>query len=87
MAGSVTTTTSVGVPVTGEEEEAAMAAVRDMLGPNQKVVSVEKKVVVREEEVIMILKISFIPFSYLFLCRFFLSMVLQLLSRVKRVLQ
>lgn len=52
MAGSVTTTTSVGVPVTGEEEEAAMAAVRDMLGPNQKVVSVEKKVVVREEEVI-----------------------------------
>ena len=50
MAGSVTTTTSVGVPVTGEEE-AAMAAVRDMLGPNQKVVSVEKKVVVREEEV------------------------------------
>ena len=54
MAGSVTTTTSVGVPVTGEEEEAAMAAVRDMLGPNQKVVSVEKKVVVREEEVIML---------------------------------
>ena len=51
MAGSVTTTTSVGVPVTGEEEEAAMAAVRDMLGPNQKVLSVEKTVVVREEEV------------------------------------
>ena len=47
MAGSVTTTTIVGVPVTGEEEEAAMAAVRDMLGPNQ-------KVVVREEEVIML---------------------------------
>lgn len=58
MAGSVTTTTSVGVPVTGEEEEAAMAAVRDMLGPNQKVLSVEKKVVVREEEVTRIELIS-----------------------------
>ena len=56
MAGSVTTTTSVGVPVTGEEEEAAMAAVRDMLGPDQQLLSVEKTVVVREEEVVMIIR-------------------------------
>ena len=56
MAGSVTTTTSVGVPVTGEEEEAAMAAVRDMLGPDQKLLSVEKTVVVREEEVVMTIR-------------------------------
>ena len=56
MAGSVTTTTSVGVPVTGEEEEAAMAAVRDMLGPDQQLLSVEKTVVVREEEVVMTIR-------------------------------
>jgi len=49
MAGS-----SVRVAVTGEEEEAALAAVHDMLGPDQKLVSLEKNVVVREEEVLLV---------------------------------
>ena len=76
MAGSVTTTTSVGVPVTGEEEEAAMAAVRDMLGPDQQLLSVEKTVVVREEEV----HSDDNTFLSLLMthCRYFLSMVLLL---------
>ena len=33
----------VGLPVTEQEEAAAIAAVHDMLGPGQEVVSVEKK--------------------------------------------
>ena len=54
MAGSVSTGGGVGVPVTGEEQEAALAAVHDMLGPDQQLLSVEKNVVVREEEVLLV---------------------------------
>ena len=44
----------VGLPVTEQEEAAAIAAVHDMLGPGQEVVSVEKNVCVREEEVLLV---------------------------------
>jgi len=40
--------------VTEEEAAAASAAVKEMLGPDQRVVSVEKTVVVREEEVLLV---------------------------------
>jgi len=43
-----------GLPVTEQEEAAAIAAVHDMLGPNQRLVSVEKNVCVREEEVLLV---------------------------------
>ena len=52
MAGS-----SVRASVTGEEEEAALAAVHDMLGPDQKLVSLEKNVVVREEDKLELAKL------------------------------
>ena len=52
MAGSVSR--SERVPVTEDEEAAALAAVHDMLGPDQQLVSVEKNVVVREEEVLLV---------------------------------
>ena len=38
MAGSIVRS-QVGLPVTKEEEAAAVAAVRDMLGPDQQVVA------------------------------------------------
>ena len=69
MAGSIVRS-QVGLPVTKEEEAAAVAAVRDMLGPDQQVLvitsctpefrpmiqvmSVEKSVCVREEEVLLV---------------------------------
>ena len=40
--------------VTEEEEAAAVAAVQEMLGPGQEVVSVEKNVSVKEEEVLLV---------------------------------
>jgi len=46
--------TGKGLPVTAEEEAAAIAAVHQMLGPNQQVISVEKNVSVREEEVLLV---------------------------------
>jgi len=52
MAGSVVK--QIGLPVTEQEEAAAIAAVHDMLGPGQKVVSVEKNVCIREEEVLLV---------------------------------
>ena len=51
MSGPLRTTTEV---VTREEEEAAVAAVQEMLGPGQEVVSVEKNVTVKEEEVLLV---------------------------------
>lgn len=53
MSGSVVSSQQ-GLPVTAEEEAAAIAAVHDMLGPNQQVLSVEKSVCVREEEVLLV---------------------------------
>jgi len=52
MADSVVKYT--GLPVTEQEEAAAIAAVHDMLGPGQEVVSVEKNVCIREEEVLLV---------------------------------
>jgi len=43
-----------GLPVTQQEEAAAVAAVADLLGPGQEVLSVEKNVCVREEEVLLV---------------------------------
>ena len=40
--------------VSADEERAALAAVHDMLGPDQQLLSVEKNVVVREEEVLLV---------------------------------
>ena len=51
MSGPLRTTTE---PVTEEEEAAAVAAVQEMLGPGQEVVSVEKNVSVKEEEVLLV---------------------------------
>jgi len=53
MAGPVVRSEQ-GLPVTQEEQAAAVAAVRDLLGPDQRVVSVEKSVCVREEEVLLV---------------------------------
>ena len=53
MSGPVVMYEGAGLPVTEQEEAAAKAAVRDMLGPDQELVSVEKNVVVKEEEVII----------------------------------
>ena len=51
MSGPPRTTSEV---VTKEEEAAAVAAVQEMLGPGQEVVSVEKNVSVKEEEVLLV---------------------------------
>ena len=45
---------SVSRSVSADEERAALAAVHDMLGPDQQLLSVEKNVVVREEEVLLV---------------------------------
>ena len=46
------------VPVTEVEARLASEAVKELLGPDQEIVSVEKKVTVREEEVLMVNGIS-----------------------------
>jgi len=53
MAGPVVRSEQ-GLPVSQEEQAAAVAAVRDLLGPDHRVVSVEKSVCVREEEVLLV---------------------------------
>ena len=45
--------------LTKNEASKVEQVVHDLLGPDQKIVAVEKKVVVKEEEVIMVNKISF----------------------------
>ena len=45
---------SVSRSVSADEKRAALAAVHDMLGPDQQLLSVEKNVVVREEEVLLV---------------------------------
>ena len=57
MAGPVVRSEQ-GLPVSQEEQAAAVAAVRDLLGPDHRVVSVEKSVCVREEEVGLLLLLS-----------------------------
>jgi len=47
-------TETMRLPVTEDEEAAAIAAVKEMLGPDQEVVSVEKNVSIREEEVLLV---------------------------------
>jgi hypothetical protein len=51
---AVTTVRKETVPVTAEERAAAVQAVKEMLGPGQEIVSVEKNVCVREEEVLLV---------------------------------
>ena len=45
--------------LTKNEASKVEQVVHDLLGPDQKIVAVEKKVVVKEEEVIMVYKILF----------------------------
>ena len=45
--------------LTKNEASKVEQVVHDLLGPDQKIVAVEKKVVVKEEEVIMVNKILF----------------------------
>ena len=46
------------VPVTEDEVQLANEVVQDLLGPGQQIVSMEKNVTVREEEVLMVNGIS-----------------------------
>ena len=52
--------------LTKNEASKVEQVVHDLLGPDQKIVAVEKKVVVKEEEVIMVNKIKFDGFIRIF---------------------